>query len=196
MTDTGRTGRRGRAGRPAGTPDPLVDPRADPRLVAGAVDSRRGRPIVIEPAGRPGRSEPGVPGPGCSTNAIVRGRTSPGSPTPGDGLVVIDGEPVSVRLDHFGSVMGVIRDVTDTAGRRGTPSSSCQRTPRRTRRPPARPVARSSSTAGGSKSRSSQSVGRRFAIEHDEAARGRPTAGHRGPCHHPGRGRERLGRPW
>jgi glutaconyl-CoA decarboxylase len=104
------------------SPDPLVDPRAIRVSLAGASIHADVPPIVIEPA-----AVPLAPSPETAGTDEARDRPGTGlvrrplGTTDGGDLVVIDGEPVPVRLDRFGSIHGVIRDASDPANPTRTP---------------------------------------------------------------------------
>jgi biotin carboxyl carrier protein len=118
------TGEQDAAGPDQPAHDPLIDPRAIRASLAAPSIHADVAPIVIEPAAvplAPSRDRPGT------LDALDDTGTGPARPplrlgtTKGDDIVVIDGEPVPVRLDRFGSMHGVIRDATDAAGPTRTP---------------------------------------------------------------------------
>ncbi len=138
-------------------PRPTVDPRAVRVTLTGASAAAGVPPIVVEPPAEP--SEP----------------------------IRIDGVPTPARLDRIGPAHAILVEGDEPARStrlvliRGT-APAARPHPRWWRTP-----ARSSSTAGGSRSRSSRSAGRRSASGPAGAGRGRDTRRtDRGPCHHPG----------
>ena len=123
-------------------------------------------PVVIEPAAGPLAPVPHLAGTGV-LGSVAEPPDGPG-PTSvgGDGVVIVDGEPRQLRLERFDAVHAVLVEGHADAVRTPVLLLPDERTGR-----PGLAVARSSSTAGGSRSRSNPSAAHRSASALVGAAR-------------------------
>ena len=115
--DTDGTAAAGRRQPPVtAAPDRLVDPRAVRVALGAAAAHAEAVPIVLEPPAVPLAPAPRIAGTGVLGGVAVALAGSRPSVV-GDGLVVIDGDLVHIRLDRFGPVHGVVIEGTGEASR-------------------------------------------------------------------------------
>jgi biotin carboxyl carrier protein len=99
---------------PAGTspvapaPARIVDPRAVRVALGKAAAHAETTPIVIEPAAMPLAPAPRIAGTGVLGGVAVPATGFRPNAVGADGVVLIDGEPVQVRLERIGPVHGIL----------------------------------------------------------------------------------------
>ena len=93
---------------PAPAPDRIVDPRAV-RVALGPMSAHAdAAPIVVEPPAVPLAPSPRIAGTGVLGGAAAPTVAVVPDASGADGIVLIDGDPVQVRLDRLGPIHGVL----------------------------------------------------------------------------------------